>query len=187
MFETAIDFMLVEHFGAGAFEPTLGRMGFARQLSPHRKPYRTLDGWMCILPYPDGNWRDFFGFIGRAELAADPRFGDVAQRVVHIDQLYQLVEQHAALQSTDSWMAFCDRVSIPCMPVLELEQREHDPHVVAIGLMELVDHPSEGRYRHLRSPLRFSPTPGPAALQTRCHRPPAVEDFMPMAAPACHN
>lgn len=38
MFETAIDFMLVEHFGAGAFEPTLGRMGFARQLSPHRKP-----------------------------------------------------------------------------------------------------------------------------------------------------
>ena len=114
---------------------------------------------MCILPYPDGNWRDFFGFIGRAELAADPRFGDVAQRVVHIDQLYQLVEQHAALQSTDSWMAFCDRVSIPCMPVLELEQLEHDPHVVAVGLMELVDHPSEGRYRHLRSPLRFSATP----------------------------
>ncbi len=158
MFETAIDFMLAEHFGAGAFEPPMGPPGFARQLSPRRKPYRTLDGWACILPYSDRNWQDFFAFIGHSG-ADDPRYATMPLRVQNVDSLYALLEEHAQRHTTAQWMAFCDGVSIPCMPVLRLDQLKDDPHVVAVGLMETAEHPTEGRYRQVRSPMRFSVTP----------------------------
>ncbi|UUZ62862.1 CoA transferase [Polaromonas sp. P1-6] len=167
MFETAIDFMLVEHFGAGAFEPPMGRIGFPRQLSPQRKPYRTLDGWACILPYSDQNWRDFFNYTGHRELADDPAFSDVAKRLENIDELYRLLEQQAAQRSTAEWVAFCDSVSIPCMPVLGLDVLKDDPHVRAVELMELAEHPTEGSYRQIRSPIRFSAAP----FELRHHAP----------------
>jgi len=159
MFEVAIDFMLVEHFGAAAFEPPLGPAGFKRQLSPSRKPYRTRDGWACILPYSDRNWKDFFDFIGRPELAQDPRYRSLVERVNHIDGLYSLITECAPKHTSQEWLDFCDRVSIPCMPVLKLEELKNDAHVVATGLMPLSQHPSEGAYREIRSPLRFSATP----------------------------
>jgi crotonobetainyl-CoA:carnitine CoA-transferase CaiB-like acyl-CoA transferase len=159
MFEIAIDFMLVEHFGAGAFEPPLGRMGFARQLSPRRKPYRTQDGWACILPYSDRNWRDFFLHVGRADLALSPAYASLEARQAHIESLYELLEREAAQRSTAHWMEFCDRVDIPCMPVLGFQSLHDDPHLKAVGMMNLVEHPSEGSYREIRSPLRFSATP----------------------------
>jgi crotonobetainyl-CoA:carnitine CoA-transferase CaiB-like acyl-CoA transferase len=170
MFETAIDFMLAEHFGAGAFEPPMGPPGFARQLSPRRKPYRTLDGWACILPYSDRNWQDFFAFIGHSG-ADDPRYATMPLRVQNVDSLYGLLEEHAPRHTTAQWMAFCDGVSIPCMPVLRLDQLKDDPHVVAVGLMETAEHPTEGRYRQVRSPLRFSATP----YELRHHAPRAGE------------
>ncbi len=167
MFETAVDFMLVEHFGAGAFEPPLGRIGFPRQLSPQRKPYRTRDGWACILPYSDRNWHDFFGFIGREELRDEPDFGDMALRAGRIGELYELLEAEAALRTTAEWVAFCDGVGIPCMPLLGMEDLRDDPHLRAVELLSTQQHPSEGAYQGVRSPLRFSGTP----YQLRRHAP----------------
>jgi len=159
MFETAIEFMLVEHYGGRAFEPPLGRAGFQRLLSAQRKPYRTADGYACILPYSDQNWRDFFDFVGRNDLLDDPRLGTLADRVQHIDVLYRVVEEEACKRTTAQWVEFCDRVSIPCMPVLDLNELQDDAHVRAVGLFERAEHPSEGAYRPLRSPVRFSATP----------------------------
>ena len=167
MFETAVDFMLVEHFSAGAFEPPMGRIGFPRQLTPQRKPYRTADGWACILPYSDRNWRDFFIFIGRKDLLAEPDFADMAKRSARIGELYGLLEDEAAQRSTAEWVAFCDGVGIPCMPLLGLEDLRNDAHLRAVKLLSIQEHPSEGAYQGVRSPLRFSATP----YQLRRHAP----------------
>ncbi len=167
MFETAIEFMLVEHYGGGAFDPPLGRVGFQRLLSKQRKPYRTADGHACILPYSDQNWRDFFTFVDRTDLLEEPRFRTLPERVQHIDVLYRLVEEHACTRTTGQWVAFCDRVSIPCMPVMDLNDLQDDPHVRAVGLFEQAEHPSEGAYRPVRSPVRFSATP----YRLRSHAP----------------
>lgn len=159
MFEVCIDFMLVEHFGAMAFEPAKGAPGFKRQLALGRKPYRTADGWACILPYSDRNWADFFRFIGRPELLNDRRFADIASRVTHIEEMYAIVEAEASRFSTEQWIEFCDKVAIPAMPVLSFETMLEDEHVKATDMFSIVEHPSEGRYKHLRSPVRFSATP----------------------------
>jgi len=160
MFELCVDFMLVEHFGAMAFEPERGPPGFKRQLARGRKPYRTSDGWACILPYSDRNWRDFFAFVGRPEIAADPRFSDIGNRVTHVDELYEIVDQEARQRSTADWMSFCDAQGIPALPVLAFEDILHDDHVIATGMFQTVEHPSEGTYKHIRPPVRYSETPG---------------------------
>ncbi|MGU3419202.1 CaiB/BaiF CoA transferase family protein [Methylobacterium sp. D54C] len=156
MFETMVEFNFVEHMVGYAFEPPLGPPGFNRVLSPRRKPYRTRDGHACILPYSDRNWRDFFIHTGRLEFVDDPRFAPLAVRVENIEILYALVEEEAARRTTAEWVAFCDSVSIPCMPVLGLEDLPEDAHLKAVGFFGSAEHPSEGRYRTMRRPVSFS-------------------------------
>lgn len=159
MFETAIEFNLIEHMFGFAFEPPLDVPGFPRVLNARRRPFRTLDGHACILPYSDRNWRDFFEFTGRDGLCGDPRFQTLPDRVSNIGELYAVVEEEAAKRSTADWVAFCDRVSIPCMPVTALEDLPEDPHVAAVGLFGTAEHPTEGRYRTVRRPVSFSAAP----------------------------
>ena len=156
MFEVCVDFMLVEHFGGMAFEPAKGPPGFKRQLARGRKPYRTADGWACILPYSDKNWFDFFGFVGRIEHVRDARFATLEQRVANIEELYKIVEEEARRFSTADWMRFCDEAGIPAIPVLAFEDIPTNEHVVATHTFKTVKHPTEGFYKHVQPPVQFA-------------------------------
>ena len=159
MFETAIEFLTPEHLAGAAFDPPLGRFGYNRVLSALRRPYRRRDGHACILPYSNRNWRDFFEFIGRPELAGEERYGTIALRARNVEELYALVGEEAPKRTNAEWLAFCDRASIPCMPVMSFEDLYDDPHVKAVGLFEIVEHPTEGRGRIVRRPVNFSGAP----------------------------
>jgi crotonobetainyl-CoA:carnitine CoA-transferase CaiB-like acyl-CoA transferase len=149
----------MEHMGGFAFEPPLGAPGFARVLSPERKPYRTRDGYICLLPYSDRNWRDLYLFTGRREFEGDARFASLASRVQHIAELYRMLDEEAGKRTTADWLAFCDGAGIPCMPVHSLEDLPDDQHVRAVGLFSIAIHPTEGPYRVVRRPVTFSNAP----------------------------
>ena len=159
MFETAVEFLTPEHFSGAAFDPPLGRFGYPRVLSPERRPYRTRDGYACILPYSDRNWRAFFDFIGRPDLRDSPRYRDNAARAGRIEELYRLIAGEAPKRANAEWAAFCDGASIPFMPVMRFEELYDDPHARAVGLFETVEHPTEGRGRMVRRPVNFSGAP----------------------------
>lgn len=167
MFETAIAFNLVENFGPAAFDPPLGPFGYSRLTIPQRRPYRTLDGYICILPYSDRNWRSFFEFVGNQNALDDPRFATLSERAAVFDELYSILISEAAKRTTAEWVAFCEGADIPCMPVLELKDIQDDPHVKAVGLFERGEHPHSGSYYVVRSPIRFSATP----FRVRHHAP----------------
>lgn len=159
MFETAIAFNLVEHFGPAAYEPPLGPAGYARLLIPERRPYRTLDGYACILPYSDRNWRAFFEFTGNEKAAADIRFATLGERAQVFHELYAILMDEAAKRTTAEWMTFCEKADIPCMPVLRLDDLKDDPHVKAVGLFQPGEHPASGAYHIVRNPVRYGATP----------------------------
>jgi crotonobetainyl-CoA:carnitine CoA-transferase CaiB-like acyl-CoA transferase len=165
MFETLVEFNLVEHMMGAAFDPPLGPPVFNRVIC--RKPYATKDGYACILPYSDRNWRDFFDFTGRLEFNDDPRFASLGVRVEFIDVLYAAVAEEALKRTTAQWVAFCDRVSIPCMPVQTIEEVMADPHLADIGFFGVAEHPSEGPYRTMNRPITF----GGSAFAIRTHAP----------------
>lgn len=159
MFECSIEFNLVEHMAGFAFVPPLGPPKFQRVLSRQRKPYRTLDGYICILPYSDQNWRDIYKFTGRHEFETDARFQTLSKRVQHIELLYSMIEEEAAKKTTDAWLDFCDRANIPCMPVNHLQDLPDDAHVQAVKLFQIVEHPTEGTYQIVRRPVTYSNAP----------------------------
>ncbi|MEJ7931417.1 CoA transferase [Ramlibacter sp. AN1015] len=156
MFETAVEFNLVEHMSGSAFVPPLGPMGASRVLTARRKPYKTKDGHVCILPYSDKNWLDFFEFAGLDACRKDPRFTTLAARAEHADSLYGHVETAAAMRTTAEWVDFGDRANVPCMAVVRLDELADDPHIQSIGMFEQVEHPTEGRYVSIRPPTTFS-------------------------------
>lgn len=156
MFETTVEFTLIEHIQGFAFEPPMGKPGFQRVLSLKRKPFRTRDGYACILPYSNKNWDAFYEFTGRDEFKDDAKYASLANRVENIEVLYALIEEEAPKRTTAEWVDFCDGVGIPCMEVLDLESLDDDAHLKAVGFFKTAVHPTEGKYKEMRSPITFS-------------------------------
>ncbi|MGE0728695.1 MAG: CaiB/BaiF CoA transferase family protein [Acidimicrobiia bacterium] len=159
MFETMVAFNLAEHHGGAIYEPPLGDIGYVRALSPFRRPYRCADGWACLMPYTDANWRDFFGFAGRPELADDPRFARHTDRIANSSALYGLLDEFAPSKTVGEWLAFCEAHSIPAAAVMDLARAHEDPHLQAVDFLPVVDHPTEGPYRAVRDSISYSGTP----------------------------
>ena len=126
-----------------------------------RRPQRSKDGWIHLLPYSTQNYFDIFTECGRPELVNDERFATVNSRVANINALYEIVHEFAAIKTTAEWMQFAEEKSIPCMPVNELRDLGDDPHFVAVGLFESAEHPSEGSYRVVKDPIRFDSDSSP--------------------------
>jgi len=120
MLETMTAFIMTEHMGGLTFDPPIGPPGYARMLAPDRRPHRTADGYICILPYTDRHWRDFFRIAGRSELAEDPRLADAQTRSRHVAELYALVAECVRAAPTAFWLAKLEAADIPCGPVNSL-------------------------------------------------------------------
>jgi crotonobetainyl-CoA:carnitine CoA-transferase CaiB-like acyl-CoA transferase len=159
MLETMVAFNLLDHQRGHVFDPPIGSFGYERLLSPFRRPVRTADGWAGILPYADQQWQAFFRIAGRPDLASDPRFADHNSRIANIDALYRLLDELATLHTTAEWQERCDANSIPMSPVLDLPHAEADAHLGAVGLFEHVQHPTEGSYRNVADPVRYTDAP----------------------------
>ena len=156
-------FVLSEHMQGETFDPPTSGMGYGRTLSPQRRPYETLDGYVAVLPYNDGQWRRFFEAIGKADLLdGDPRFKDMASRSANIDSLYDMIAVELKHRTTAEWLDLLERNDIPCMRPHTLESLLDDPHLTDAGFIEWVEHPSEGRVRSMREPSTWSETPGPS-------------------------
>lgn len=161
MAETVAAFNLVEHLGGQTFEPPFGGFSYERVRTPHRKPRRTADGWIAVLPYNTQAWRRFFEFGGEPESMDDPRFATAAARVDHADALYGLLDDIVMQKTTLEWLEFCDEHSIPATEVNDLEDLVNDVHFAAVGLFQDDDHPTEGPYRFVRDPIVRNGEPSP--------------------------
>lgn len=159
MFETAVEFNLMEAFSLAAFEPAKGPGGYARLASQARRPYRTADGYVCILPFSDRNWRAFFAFIGREDLSVDPRYAQLRERAENIDDLYRLIAEIAPSYSTQEWLTFCDTNDVPCARVNTIEDLFTDPHMQAVRMFESAEHSHGGRYKVVRRATNYSAAP----------------------------
>lgn len=156
MFEAMASFTLGDHLGGMAFDPPLDGGGYARLISPDRRPYRTKDGHICALVYTDGQWRRFFAAIGEPErLERDPRFADHASRTQHIDAIYAELAAILATRTTAEWLEVLRAADVPCAPVHTLESLRRDPHLAAVGFFGAEEHPTEGRLTRMAAPLRF--------------------------------
>ena len=163
MFETMVGFVLGDHLGGLTYEPPLDGGGYARQLSPERRPYRTSDGYICALVYNDKQWEGFLRGVGREDLARDDeRFATFANRSRNIDFVYGTLARIFEERSTAEWVRLLEEADVPFMPMHDLQSILHDPHLTATGFFSEVDHPTEGPIRSMRMPMAWTNnTPDP--------------------------
>jgi len=160
MLECVTSFLMVEHLFNHTFEPPTGQLGYNRVVNPNRKPYKTRDGYIGLLPYTDKQWDQFFEIAGWGDtIAKDPRFADYTTRNRHARELYALVETVTQERTTQEWLDLLKPLSIPVVRTNRLDELEYDPHLKAVGLFEVYDHPDVGPYRQMRPPVRFTKTP----------------------------
>jgi crotonobetainyl-CoA:carnitine CoA-transferase CaiB-like acyl-CoA transferase len=160
MFETMLPFVLGDHLGGLSFDPPLDQGGYARMLSPGRRPYRTRDGWICAVVYTDKHWRSFCAAMGMPDLVAtDPRFASHGARIAHIDEILDYLSGIMATRGTAEWMDFFIAADIPAMPVNDIADLPQDPHLRATGFFETEAHPTEGPLRRPAIGPRWSACP----------------------------
>ena len=155
MFEGLVSYNLVEHQWGTIFSPPESKPGYARLLSRNRRPHRTLNGFICMLPYTDKHWKTFWKLSGMPKMAEDPRFSTMALRVRNIDDLYREAGKVIGNRNTEEWLELLPKADIPVGRVNSLSDLRNDPHLTEIGFFRPYEHPTEGALEIPDTPYRF--------------------------------
>jgi crotonobetainyl-CoA:carnitine CoA-transferase CaiB-like acyl-CoA transferase len=155
MLETMVAFVLAEHLFGHCFTPPQGALGYTRVLGAWRRPYKTRDGYICMMAYTEMQWRKFWSGVGRPEICDDPRFDSIATRSRNIDALYELAGAALAEKTTHEWLALLHQLEIPSARVSTLDEVIRDPQLEASGFFKRATHPSEGEILFTDEPVRF--------------------------------
>ncbi|WP_339834795.1 CoA transferase [uncultured Parvibaculum sp.] len=160
MLEAVTSFVLAEHFYDHVYDPPTGQWTYGRITNPDRRPYRTKDGHIGLLPYSDKQWEQFFELAGRLDdYINDPRFNNYKARTIHIRELYAMIEETTETKTTEEWLALLKPLSIPAVKMNRLDDLQDDPHLKAVDFFMRFDHPHAGPYFALKPPVRFMASP----------------------------
>ena len=161
MLETLAAFNSIEMLGGHAFVPPIGPAGYKRM--KERRPVRTKDGWLTMLPYSGDNWCEFFEACGHPECIEDFAVRDPVARGQNIDRIYKKMAEIALTRTTAEWEELLLRIDVPHAAFAKITEVAEQPHLKAVELFVTLDHPTEGAIRQPRPSARFSETP--AAIQ----------------------
>ena len=157
MLETITAFNSIEMLGGHAFDPPIGPAGYKRM--KERRPVRTKDGWLTMLPYSGENWCIFFEAVGHPECIEQFAVRDAVARAKNIDQIYDKMAEIAITRTTAEWEELLLRIDVPHAAFAKITEIAEQPHLKAVGMIATLDHPSEGKIRQARPSARFSDTP----------------------------
>ena len=157
MLETLTAFNSVDMMGGMSFEPSIGPPGYKRMRE--RKPARTKDGWMTMLPYSAANWCAFFEAVGQPELIEEMHVNDPVKRAQNIDIVYAKMREIALTRTTAEWEELLLRIDVPHTSFTRMTEVTEQPHLKAVDMLAVTEHPTEGAIRVARPPTRFMGTP----------------------------
>jgi crotonobetainyl-CoA:carnitine CoA-transferase CaiB-like acyl-CoA transferase len=151
MTEAVTAFMLTEHGSGAVSQPPIGTAGYPRILTPQRRPQRTADGWINVLPYSKEQYDTIFTAGDRHDLLDVERYATGRARIANSDFLDEQVREILAQRTTEEWLKFCSEVEIPATPLVTIDE--------LVAAQPLATHPVTGEYRQTRPPARLSVTP----------------------------
>jgi crotonobetainyl-CoA:carnitine CoA-transferase CaiB-like acyl-CoA transferase len=89
--------------------------------------------------------------------------------------LYNIaMRKAAATHTTEEWMELGAQHRIPIMRANTMDGVLNDPHLKAVGFFEVLPHETEGQWRSMKPPIRFSKTP--ASVRSNPRKPGADTD-----------
>ena len=156
MFETMAAFNMMEHQWGYTFDPPMAGMGYEPVSSASRRPYKTLDGYMALLPYSNAHWKRFFELAGEPHIMQDERFSTFAARQKNFRHVWDEIERQVSRKSNAEWLALLTPEDVPFSVVNSLEDLVNDPHLESVNFWDIREHPTEGALRIPRVPIQMS-------------------------------
>lgn len=157
MLETFTGFLMAEHLYGETFIPPTGHFGHTTTITPYRRPYRTKDGWLAVLPASRVQSARFFELGGLAGAYESERFTSKTAGKDRVAEYYAMMADAATAHTTAEWMEICAGAGIPAMRANTPSEIFEDPQLKQT-LFEERQLEGEGTYRAMRPGLRFSKT-----------------------------
>jgi len=157
LFETALHELMY----IGPWAATHGYVPPRRRNSAHPsivpfQNFASADGWIVIGGVKQDAWERLCDVIGRPDLNEDERFATRAARDTHRDELLPILEEAFCARSTNEWIDVLVAAGVPASRVNTVEEALVDPQTVAREDIVEHDHPTLGRVRSIRTPLRLA-------------------------------
>lgn len=121
--------------------------------------YSASDGHIILAVGNDTQFRRFCDAVGQTDLATDPRFRTIRDRVANRAALNERLEAITGTRTVEEWVALLEAKGVPCGPINTVDRVFSDPHVRARGMRVDLEHPTYGTVPSIRNPIRFSETP----------------------------
>jgi len=123
--------------------------------------YRTADGRHVQLVYLQGDryWPDLCRALGRADLADDPRFADMAARRAHAAECVAELDAEFGRRTFAECAALLSTLDAPWAPVQSVHDLLDDPQVLANGYIGEVRDEGLEPYRLPAVPVQFDEQP----------------------------
>ena len=135
------------------------RAGNAHQNIVPYQVFEVADGHLILAVGNDGQFQRFCQVAGCADLAADARFANNANRVRHRDTLVPLLAQRMLMRTRADWLAALEAAKVPCGPINDLADVFADPQVQARNMTVRLEHPLSDTLALVASPMKLSATP----------------------------
>jgi crotonobetainyl-CoA:carnitine CoA-transferase CaiB-like acyl-CoA transferase len=136
------------------------RNGSRDQLTGPANVFPAADGYVYLHAGTDPLFPRLCQVMGRADLAADPRFVDVPGRLAHIEELEREVSAWTSVRTRAQLTAELGGTGIPFGEVATVEDAVAPPQIEAREMMLDVEHPTLGTLRIPGIPIKLSATPG---------------------------
>ena len=157
MFEMMAEMILSEHLWDNYFVPPTKTRNRNRMFD--RRPYKTKDGYICVMLSNDKMFGAFCDITGIPEYKTDPRYADRRQRSNHASEVYDLMEAALGKRSCAEWLTLLEQADIPASQVHTMDSLLSDPHLEDVDFFQVEEHPTEGKVRAMRLPMQFSASP----------------------------
>ena len=159
MLESYTSFLMVEHLYGASFEPSVGHVGSTPALAPDRAAFRTKDGWIATMPSGKEGANNFMKLGGVPDFYNSEEFVAAKTSKEKVALYNAAMRRAAATHTTAEWMELGEQHRIPIMRANTLDGVLDDPHLKAVGFFEVLPHETEGHWRSMKPPIKFSKTP----------------------------
>jgi crotonobetainyl-CoA:carnitine CoA-transferase CaiB-like acyl-CoA transferase len=136
-------------------------------LTPYQA-FKAKDLYLVVACPTEKFWQALCRALGREDLASHPHFKDAFQRIVHRQELYQILQEVFLTKSVDEWMEVLRREDVPSAPVNTLDRVMKDPQLLHRNMVVEVGHPAGGKFKCVGNPVKAS------GADEVFHHPPAL-------------
>jgi crotonobetainyl-CoA:carnitine CoA-transferase CaiB-like acyl-CoA transferase len=122
---------------------------------PFWNSYVAADGHVAIVALTDRQWRALMDVIGRPDMADDPRFANLVERIRHAPDATRIVSAWTAARPVSEVVSALAARQIPCGPVNDYDALNQDPQLAARGMLATAAHLAYGEVAVPGFPLQF--------------------------------